>query len=160
MFVSYDNNETSFNRGGASMSPKNDTKVIIGGNVYTLSGDESEEYIQRVALYINNKLDALKASKTGQFLNTRLMSILLAINIADDYFKSKEETVDIENSFKLKDELILEKEREIERLQEKIHSLEADNNELIELADRLEEDMENYKAELDEYIETFDLENG
>ncbi|GMQ63416.1 cell division protein ZapA [Vallitalea maricola] len=142
------------------MSPKNNTKVIIGGNVYTLSGDESEEYIQRVALYINNKLDELKASENGQFLNTRLMSILLAINIADDYFKAKEGTVNLEKSFKLKDELILEKEREIEKLQEKIHKLEADKNELIERADRLEEDMENYKAELDEYIETFDLENG
>ncbi|WP_273326570.1 cell division protein ZapA [Vallitalea guaymasensis] len=142
------------------MSPKNNTKVIIGGNVYTLSGDESEEYIQRVALYINNKLDELKASENGQFLNTRLMSILLAINIADDYFKTKEGTVNLEKSFKLKDELILEKEREIERLQETIHKLEADKNELIERADRLEEDMENYKAELDEYIETFDLENG
>ncbi|GMQ60014.1 hypothetical protein AN1V17_44140 [Vallitalea sediminicola] len=142
------------------MSPKNNTKVIIGGNVYTLSGNESEEYIQRVALYINNKLDDLKASENGQFLNTRLMSILLAINIADDYFKAKESTDSLERSFKLKDELILEKEREIERLQDTVHKLEIDKNRLIERSDKLEEDMENYKAELDEYIETFDLENG
>ncbi|MCT4544056.1 MAG: cell division protein ZapA [Vallitalea sp.] len=141
------------------MSSKNDTKVIIGGNVYTLSGNESEEYIQRVALYINNKLDELKASENGQFLNTRLMSILLAINIADDYFKAKEGTDKLNESFKLKDELILDKEREIIKLQETIHNLEAEKKQLIYKAEKLEEDLENYKAELDEYIETFDLEN-
>ncbi|GKX30049.1 hypothetical protein SH1V18_25290 [Vallitalea longa] len=141
------------------MSPKNNTKVIIGGNVYTLSGNESEEYIQRVALYINNKLDELKASENGQFLNTRLMSILLAINIADDYFKAKEDTNDINKSFKLKDELIQQKELEIEELNKTIHKLEKEKAELIERADKFQEDMENYKAELDEYIETFDLEN-
>lgn len=139
------------------MSPKNDTKVLIGGNVYTLSGDESEEYIQRVALYINNKLDDLKSSENGQFLNTRLMSVLLAINIADDYFKSKEDKESIEHDFKLKDQLLIEKEREIIRLQEVVHNIEKEKKELIIRADQLEEDLENYKKELDEYIETFDL---
>lgn len=38
------------------MSVKTDTEVIIGGKVFTLSGYESEEYLQKVASYINNKL--------------------------------------------------------------------------------------------------------
>ena len=38
------------------MSSKTDTEVIIGGKVFTLSGYESEEYLQKIALYINNKL--------------------------------------------------------------------------------------------------------
>ena len=37
------------------MASRTDTEVIIGGKVYTLSGYESEEYLQRVASYINNK---------------------------------------------------------------------------------------------------------
>ena len=37
------------------MAVKTDTEVIIGGKVLTLSGYESEEYLQRVASYINNK---------------------------------------------------------------------------------------------------------
>ena len=36
------------------MAVKTDTEVIIGGKVLTLSGYESEEYLQRVASYINN----------------------------------------------------------------------------------------------------------
>ena len=31
------------------MSPKTDTEVIIGGKVFTLSGYESEEYMQKIA---------------------------------------------------------------------------------------------------------------
>ena len=38
------------------MSSKNNTEVILGGKVFTLSGYESEEYLQKVAAYINNKL--------------------------------------------------------------------------------------------------------
>ena len=36
------------------MAVKTDTEVIIGGRVLTLSGYESEEYLQKVASYINN----------------------------------------------------------------------------------------------------------
>ena len=38
------------------MANKTDTEVLIGGKVYTLSGYEGEEYMQRVASYINGKL--------------------------------------------------------------------------------------------------------
>ena len=37
------------------MSSKNSTKVLIGGKIYTLGGYESEEYLQKVAAYLNNK---------------------------------------------------------------------------------------------------------
>ena len=38
------------------MSPKTDTEVIIGGKVFTLSGYESEDYMQKIASYINERL--------------------------------------------------------------------------------------------------------
>ena len=37
------------------MSSKNDIQVLLGGKVYTLSGYESEEYLQKIALYITIK---------------------------------------------------------------------------------------------------------
>ena len=39
------------------MALKSDVEVIIGGKVYTISGQESEEYIQKVASYINSKFN-------------------------------------------------------------------------------------------------------
>ena len=38
------------------MAAKTDAEVIIGGKVLTLCGYESEEYLQKVASYLNNKL--------------------------------------------------------------------------------------------------------
>ena len=36
------------------MSAKTNAEVVIDGKVYTLSGYENEEYLQKVAAYINN----------------------------------------------------------------------------------------------------------
>ena len=58
------------------------------GRLY-LSGYESEEYLQRVATYINNKLAELKKLDGYARLSQELKSILLELNVADDYFKAK-----------------------------------------------------------------------
>ena len=39
------------------MTSRTDAKVVIGGKVLTLSGYESEEYLQKIASYLNNKID-------------------------------------------------------------------------------------------------------
>ena len=36
-------------------SAKHFTEVLIGGKVYTLSGFEGEEYLQKVSSYLNHK---------------------------------------------------------------------------------------------------------
>ena len=47
-------------------SSKTDTEVIIGGKVFTLSGYESEEYLQKVASYINNKINEYSKLEIGR----------------------------------------------------------------------------------------------
>ena len=42
------------------MSSKNKTEVLIAGKIFTLIGYESEEYLQKVATYINNKIAEFK----------------------------------------------------------------------------------------------------
>ena len=41
------------------MPTKNTTQVLIGGKIIKLSGYESEEYLQKVAAYLNNKIAEL-----------------------------------------------------------------------------------------------------
>ena len=41
------------------MPAKNTTKVLIGGKIVTLSGYESEDYLQKVASYMNHKIAQL-----------------------------------------------------------------------------------------------------
>ena len=48
-------------REDGSMSVKTSADVLIGGKVYTLSGYESEEYLQKVAGYINGKLSEFES---------------------------------------------------------------------------------------------------
>ncbi len=134
---------------GKNMSDKNNTKVLINGTVYTLSGKESEEYIQKVALYINNKMDELKKSDNGQLLNTRLLNVLLALNIADDLFKERDENA-------AHSEILSVKDDEIANLKNQIEDLTADKASLSDQIKSLASDVESYKKELDEYIEVFE----
>lgn len=142
------------------MSLKNDTTVLIGGNVYTLAGDESEEYIQRVALYINNKLDEIRRSDNAKKLNTKLLAVLLDINIADDFFKAKGKIEDLEKSVKSKDKTITTLEQDVVSLQVKLEELDQERYQFNQRIEALKIEIESYKAELDEYIEIFDHEKA
>jgi cell division protein ZapA len=145
------------------MSPTNDTQVLIGGNVYTLSGSESEEYIQRVALYINNKLDEIMESDNAKQLNTRLISVLLDINIADDFFKAKDRIIQLEEELNGKkdvhEETLQSKDHIITNLQRDLSQALDEQNRLKSVIEYLEKELKNTQKELDEYIEIFDLEN-
>ncbi|PKM96005.1 MAG: cell division protein ZapA [Firmicutes bacterium HGW-Firmicutes-1] len=147
-------------RGLGRMSHKNDTTVLIGGNVYTLAGTESEEYIQRVALYINNKLEEIRKSDNAKKLNTRLMSILLDINIADDFFKAKVKIEELEKIIKAKDDTITNLEQDVISLQVKLEELDGEKSKFNQRIEALKTEIDSYKAELDEYIEIFDHEKA
>ncbi len=88
------------------MASKTDTEVIIGGKVFTLSGYESEEYLQKVASYINNKI--AEYNKIDGFKRQPIdtQNVLLQLNIADDYIKSKKQ-------IELMAEQLAEKEKEL-----------------------------------------------
>ena len=73
------------------MAVKTDTEVIIGGKVLTLSGYESEEYLQKVASYINNKLAEYGRGESFRRQPVDTQHVLLELNIADDYFKAKKQ---------------------------------------------------------------------
>ena len=95
------------------MSSKNKTEVLIDGKIYTLSGYESEEYLQRVATYINNKLAELKKLDGYARLSQELKSILLALNIADDYFKAKNQVEMVEEELAQKDQELYDLKHEL-----------------------------------------------
>lgn len=72
------------------MSDKSDVQVVIDGNVITISGDESAEYMQKVARYVNNKKSEIESSEDFKSLSREYQSLLLSLNIADDYFKARD----------------------------------------------------------------------
>lgn len=90
------------------MAEKNNVQVIINGNVFTLSGSESEEYLQKVALYINNKINDLKLMDSYRKLSTEYQDILLALNLADDYFKKMDQIHELKIELENKDKQVYE----------------------------------------------------
>jgi len=127
------------------MSSKTDIEVLIGGKVYTLSGYESREYLQRIALYINNKMAELNEVPNYKRLTTDMQRILLELNLADDYHKAKKQIQlmgqDIEEKDKieydLKHELIASQIR-LEDSTKEIEELKSEINELQKQIVKLE----------------------
>ena len=102
---------------------QNRVTVTVGGLKYTLLAVEDENYVHRVAAYVNEKLkETIKAGGGSQMD----CAVLTAINIADERFKEQEASVDLrrqlkdlmEENAKLKLELS-EAKREIFKLQQK-----------------------------------------
>jgi len=112
------------------MSSKTDTEVIIGGKVFTLSGYESEEYLQKVASYINNKMN--EYSKVDSFRRQPLdtQSVLLQLNIADDYFKAKKQISVLEEELQAKEKELYDLKHELISAQIKLENSEKQSKEL------------------------------
>lgn len=70
---------------------KNFIEVIINKKVYQLSGSESEEYLQKLARHIDKKTQELSVAAGYDKMTAEYQNLLLALNLADEYFKCKEE---------------------------------------------------------------------
>ena len=131
------------------MAQKNDIKVVINNKVYTLSGQESEDYLQNVATYINGKIAECQSSEAYRRFNAEYQNVLLALNIADDYFKAKDqvnqmltedddkdkqiydlrhEVIEVQIKYESAQKMIEEYKEKISELQRQIIKLEAENN--------------------------------
>ena len=126
------------------MAEKTSAEVIIGGKVYTLSGYEGEEYLQKVATYINNKL--------GEFqgMEELRQATLLQLNIADDYFKAKTQVEKLEREIEQKEKEIYDLKHDLISNQIKAESdekarkeLEEQNKELLINKAKLEASLED-----------------
>ncbi len=132
------------------MSSKTDTEVIIGGKVFTLSGYESEEYLQKVASYINNIITEYNKNESFKRLTLDMQNVLLQLNIADDYFKAKKQINILEEEiqtkekelYNLKHELIASQIK-LENTEKNVKKLQAEANENAKKIIRLETELKN-----------------
>jgi cell division protein ZapA len=104
-----------------AVAVKNKVEVRIGGKDYTLVGVESDEYIQKVSLYIDKKMN--EVLKLNSKLSTSLAAVLTAINVADDYLKAHESEYN--------------GKKELKHLYGELEKYKAENRRLNEEIDRL-----------------------
>ena len=137
------------------MSEKTDTEVIIGGKVFTLSGYESEAYLQKVASYINNKLAEYQKSDSFKRLSGDMQNVLLQLNVADDYFKAKKQIELLEEEIRNKEKELYDLKHELIASQIKLENAEKHARDMqVELNEnsrkvvRLETELKDYKKYL------------
>ena len=118
-------------------SSKNYTEVLIGGKVFTLSGFESEDYLQKVSTYLNHKIEECTSSDGYRKQSAEARSVLLALNIADDYFKAKKQGGALESDIEAKDKEMYDLKHELisvqikyENAEKALDKLKAENQEL------------------------------
>lgn len=134
------------------MASKTNTEVIIAGKVFTLSGYESEEYLQKVAAYINSKM--LEYNKVDSFKRQPMdtQSVLLQLNIADDYFKAQKNIEVLESDIETKDKELYDLKHELiasqikmENMEKSLKGLQKDLNNSEKTIVRLETEMKDAK---------------
>ena len=134
------------------MALKTDTEVIIGGKVFTLSGNESEEYLQKVANYINNKIAEYAKVEGFKRQPIDVQNVLMELNIADDYFKAKKQIEILQEQaeekekelYDLKHELIAA-QIQLETANKQIEELKEEINKYQKNVVRLETELEDLK---------------
>lgn len=133
------------------MNKKNDVEVIINGKRLTLGGYESEEYLQKVAAFLNAKYNEVKQSDSYRMLDSEMKSLSIQLNLADEYFKLKKQMEEASGDadaksgeiFDLKHEVITAQTK-LDAAQKEIEMLRAENLEAQKRIIRLETELEGY----------------
>lgn len=133
-------------------SSKNFTEVLIGGKVFTLSGFESEEYLQRVSTYLNHKITECSNIDGYRRQSAENRSTILALNIADDYFKAKKQGAALEQEVQQKDKEMYDLKHEListqikcENLEQELAKLKEEKQQLQMQIVKLDVEMKNHR---------------
>ena len=134
------------------MAVKNTAKVIIGGKIITLGGYESEEYFQKVASYINKKMDELSGMPGYSRQPMETKHTLLSLNITDDYFKAKKQAEVFEQDLQQKDQEMYDLKHELISLRMQIEEVQKHEQELTEQKSLLAGRNDELEKQIDELL--------
>ncbi|SHH24358.1 cell division protein ZapA [Tepidibacter thalassicus] len=148
----------------------NKVTVKINGQEYNMVGEESKEYLFKVADYVDGKMEEI--AKANPRLSTAMAAVLTSLNIADELFKCSYEldevtskykqplqdledvtTVleELKNSIQIKDSKIQELQAQLEKYIEEITKLKKEKEKLEKLVKEKEEKL----AEAEEIANDF-----
>ena len=124
----------------------NKVDVVIGGEIITLKSVEQPDYLQRLARYADQKIEEIKSKSVMAAIDDNVLSLLIALNIADDFHKALDKFQRLDSLHK--------------RLVHEVSKLTEENTQLTARVKELENELSKTKKELDEFIKSFDTENA
>ena len=130
------------------MKEVNSVQVVIDGEVYELASEDNPEYVQNVALYIDTKIKEIYRKRSNAYINQKAKSLLVSLNIADDLFKEKD------NSLAMKKE-VQDLNESLSEYMEENARIAQENSILLEKVEILEKELFNKTKELKEFLESF-----
>lgn len=113
------------------MAKKNKAEVLVNGKVYTISGYESTEYLQRVATYLNKMEEQIQQTDNYHLLSQDEKQIMKNMNLADLYFKAEDAREELA-------EQIEQKDREIYSLKHDLIDAKMEKDRLFKQIEELE----------------------
>lgn len=134
------------------MQKRTETKVIINEKQFCITGIEEEEYLQKIATYLNSKYASAKEVKGYKNFDADRKQLLVLINVADDYLKCRQQLADKQSEveqkdtemFNLKHDMLADRGR-IKELEDQIEELKAARIEDQKKMVRLETELANYR---------------
>ena len=105
------------------MISKNIAEVLIGGKIVKLSGYESAEYLQKIASYINGKINEFNELDGFKRQSLDYRNLLIELNIADDYFKAKKQAEVLEDGIASRDKEIFDLKHSLIDMQRQLDDL-------------------------------------
>jgi cell division protein ZapA len=124
----------------------NKVDVVMGGEIITLKSTEPSDYLQRLARYADQKIEEIKSKSVLASIDDNARSLLVALNIADDYHKALDKYQRLDSLHK--------------RLVHEMGKLQEENAQLAIQMKEMQAELTKTKKELDEFIHSFDAENA
>ena len=91
--------------------------VKINGREYNLKGNDNEEYLKNVSSFVDGKIKQIKAN--NGVLSSVDASVLAAINIADELYRTDSEADELSSRNKIVEEKCQKLEEETKRLRDR-----------------------------------------
>ena len=127
---------------------KSETVVTISGKNYTLMGYESDEYMQRVASFVNSRLEEYRKVDSYRRLPADTQNVLVLLNIADEYFKTREQVEQLNEDLERRDKDLYDVKHNLVSETSKNEALEATMKEMRDEINQKEKRIVQLETEL------------
>ena len=132
------------------MEEKKYTEVYIAGKVYTLGGFEEEEYLQKIAAYVNSKVTELRGQQGYLKLSADYQNVLLQLNLADDVFKIRRQVTAAEKKLSAQEQETYHVKHDMVGMQKKLDAATAELETARQALSQRDEELSQAREDLDQ----------